>query len=511
MAVLASSPGRVYLVGAGPGDPGLLTLRAVECLRRADLVIYDRLVDRRALEFAPQAEKLCVTDLPGTHPERGPQIREKMLAAAREGRTVVRLKGGDPFVFGRGGEEGAELAAAGVPFEVVPGVTAALAAGACAGVPLTHRDFASAVAFVTGYERSDSATRSLDWAQLARFPGTLVVYMGFAKLAAVAETLMAHGKLPATPVVAVQHASTSRQFTAEGTLADIAAKVGAAGLERPAVVIIGTVVELRGTLNWFERRPLFGRRILVTRPRRQSEGLERRLEELGAAVYSLPAVEIGPPPDAAAVQRIFDRLAEFQWLVFTSVNGVEGFFAQLIESGRDWRAVGHLQFAAIGPRTAEALKAKHLHADVVPPVYCSESLAAALAPRVAGQRVLLARADRGREILRELLATVASVEQIAVYAQLDAVDADPVVLELLRSGAIDSVTLTSSNIVRSFARLLDDQIRKRLGSEVRVVTISPVTSAAARECGITVNAEAVEYTMDGLVAAVLKDLPGKRQ
>lgn len=499
------SPARVYLVGAGPGDPGLLTLRAVECLRRADLVIYDRLVDPRALDFAPHAERLCVTDLPGKHPERGPQVREQMIRAARDGRTVVRLKGGDPFVFGRGGEEGAALAAAGIPFEVVPGITAALAAAACAGVPLTHRDCASAVAFVTGYERSDKEPSSLDWEQLARFPGTLAVYMGFANLATIAATLVRHGKPAATPVAAVAHASTNRQLTVTGTLADIAARAAAAGLERPAVVLVGPVVALRPALDWFERRPLFGRSVLVTRPRRQSAGLQKRLEELGAAVYALPAIEIGGPPDPAAVAQTLARLNDFQWLVFTSVNGVEAFLAALEAGGRDWRALGHLRLAAIGPRTADALRARHLHADVVPSVYCSETLAAELAPRVAGQRVLLARADRGREILRELLATVAEVSQLAVYSQLDAVEADAAILERLRSGGIDYLTLTSSNIVRSLARLLDAESKRRLGTQVRVVTISPVTSAAARECGIPVHAEAVDYTIDGVVAALLKD------
>jgi uroporphyrinogen III methyltransferase/synthase len=506
----ATSSGRVYLVGAGPGDPGLLTLRAVECLRRADLIIYDRLVDKRALEFSSQAEQLCVTDLPGSHPERGPQVHERLIAAARSGRTVVRLKGGDPYLFGRGGEEAAALRAAGVPFEVVPGVTAALAAGACTGVPLTHRECSSAVAFVTGHESSDKGLAALDWAALARFPGTLAVYMGLARLSVIAETLIRHGKSPATPVLAVQHASTNHQRTVEGTLGNIAECVAAAQLQGPVVTLIGAVVQLRGALDWFSARPLFGRRVLVTRPRRQADALQRQLEELGATVLVLPAVAIGPPPDEHAVQRILERLGEFQWLVFTSVNGVESFLRYLDQSGRDWRALAGLRLAAIGPKTAAALRTQHLRPDVVPPDFCSESLAESLAPLVTGQRVLLARADRGREVLHEQLSRVAQVEQLAVYSQVDCMTADEQVMAEIRRGHIDYVTLTSSNIARAFARLLDEECRQRLGKETHVITISPVTSAAARELGIPVAAEAAEATIEGLVAAIL-NLAGKKK
>jgi uroporphyrinogen III methyltransferase/synthase len=422
-----------------------------------------------------------------------------LIEAARQGKTVVRLKGGDPFIFGRGGEELEALRAAGIPYEVVPGVTAALAAGAYSGIPLTHRTQSSAVAFVTGHECPGKAA-ALDWAALARFPGTLVIYMGITRLGQIAQTLIQHGKAPDTPAAVVQWASTGRQATVAGALATIGTLVAEQQITAPAVTIIGPVVERRATLAWFEQRPLFGRTVLVTRPRRQAEPMVRQLENLGATVYLLPTVEIGPPPDPAAVQRVVMNLAAYDWLVFTSVNGVQAFLQQVLDTGRDLRVLGGVKLAAIGPRTAEALRAFHLQADLTPPEYRSESLAETLLPQVAGRRVLLARADRGREILREQLATVAEVEQLAVYSQVDRVAADQHVLALLRRGEIDFITLTSANIARAFGNLLDAECRRRLG---QIVTISPVTSTAVRELGLTVAAEATEYTAAGVVEAVV--------
>ncbi len=496
------SVGRVYLVGAGPGDPGLLTLRGAECLAIADLVIFDRLVNRRLLDLAPRAEHLCVTDLPGTHPERAPQVNDLLVRAAQEGRVVVRLKGGDPLVFGRGGEEAEVLRAAGIPYEIVPGVTAALGAAACAGIPLTHRRLSSAVALVAGHESSDKEEPGLDWAALARFPGTLVIYMGQRRLDVIAQELIGHGLSPQTPAAAVQWATTGRQNTVEATLATLAERVRDAAVEAPMVTLIGPVVELRLELAWFERRPLFGRRVLVTRPRRQAEKMVRQLEILGATVHFLPTVEIGPPPDVAAVDRAIDRLSEFQWLVFTSANGVGAFLDRLLARGRDLRALGLIRIAAIGPRTAEALGAYHLRPDLVPAEYRSEALIEALRPDVAGQRVLLARADRGRELLAAELGRIATVEQVAVYTQRDRPEADPEIMDLLRQGAIDFVTLTSPNIARAFLQLLDDPSRGRLGTDVRLVTISPVTTDEVLRLGAPVSAEATEFTGEGVVAAI---------
>jgi uroporphyrinogen III methyltransferase / synthase len=504
----------VFLVGAGPGRSGLLTLRAVECLRQADLVLYDRLVSPLMLHHAPaHAERVCVTELAPCHVDRAAPIHQLLIDAALAGKRVVRLKGGDPFLFGRGGEEAEALVAAGIPFEVVPGVTAALGAAAYAGIPLTHRAHASAVAFVTGHENAAKGEPGVDWAALARFPGTLVIYMGFSRLGALARTLIAHGKRADTPAAVVQSVATGNQRTITAALGDIAAAVEAAGLTAPAIVLIGAVVSLRTRLAWFEGegegegegRPLLGKRVLVTRPQAQADHLIGQLEALGAVPVEMPVVAIGPPADWGPVDAALAQLSRYQWLVFTSVNGVEALVKRLRERGKDLRALGALQLAAIGPSTADALRAYHLQPDVVPPEYRSESLAAALRPHVAGKRVLLARADRGRDVLRDELQRVAEVDQVAVYAQVEAVQADAAVLHALRRQEIDYVLLTSSNIARALGRLLDEPCRAALrANRTQIVSISPVTSAAIGELGWPVAAEAREYTMAGLVQALVE-------
>jgi len=495
----------VALVGAGPGNPGLLTLRAVELLSRADLILYDRLVPVRLLDHAPDsARRIAVDALHGKHPERWQEVYQLMIDAARQGRRVVRLKGGDPFVFGRGGDEAEALRQAGVPFEVVPGVTAALGASAFAGIPLTHRQHVSAVAFVTGHENPDKTDSFLDWAELARFPGTLVVYMGMGRLADIVEQLIVHGKPADTPAAVVHWATTGRQRTVTAPLRDLPAAVQQAGMKAPSLIIIGSVVSLRAELAWFEERPLLGRRILVTRPRHQASEMIARLEELGAVVSQLPAVEIREPADWTPVDRALTQLSTYQWLVFTSANGVDALIRRLRHLGRDLRALGSLRLAVIGPATADALRRYHLELDLIPSRFDSESLAAALREHVAGQRVLLVRADRGREILREQLADVAEVEQVAVYAQVDATEPGSVVLDALRRGEIDYVTLTSSNIARSLVRALDEESLQRIRSgAVQLVSISPVTSTTIRELGLPVAAEAREYTTAGVVQVLL--------
>jgi uroporphyrinogen III methyltransferase/synthase len=504
--MIDAGPPPVALVGAGPGHPGLLTLRAAECLARADFVLYDDLLPPALLAHAPPTARLmCVRELHPEHAQRGPLAIQALLDAARRGQRVVRLKGGDPFVFGRGGEEAEALRAAGVPFEIVPGVTAALGASACLGVPLTQRGVSSAVALITGHELPDKAA-GLDWAALARFPGTLVVYMGLSRLADVVASLVAHGKDAATPALCVHRATTARQRSVTAPLAELPEAVRAAGLTAPALLLIGPVVALRERLRWFEDRPLFGKSVLVTRPRGQADDLRRRLEELGAEVLLLPAVEVRDPEDFTEVDRALLGLERYQWVVFTSVNGVHAFMRRLRALGRDLRALGPVRLAAIGPVTASALRGYHLEPDLVPERYQSEDLAAALRERVRGGRVLLARADRGREVLREQLCVVAEVEQIAVYAQVDAVAPDEAVLAALRNGQVDYVTLTSPNIPRALARALDETALAPLrDGRSRLVTISGVTSAAVRELGLPVAAEAKEATTAGVLAALVRD------
>lgn len=494
---------QVALVGAGPGNPGLLTLRAVACLKVADLVLYDRLVPAALLRHAPAAaRRICVDELPGCHPERWPVIHQAMIDAARLGQRVVRLKGGDPLIFGRGGEEAEALRQAGISFEIVSGVTAALGAAAFAGIPLTHRLHASAVAFITGHEKPDKQDAHLDWAALARFPGTLVIYMGISRLQNNVTLLLQHGTAADTPAAVVARATTGRQQTVQATLGTLTEAVARAGLKAPAVVIIGAVAALRDEVKWFESLPLFGKRVIVTRPRAQAADLIERLELLGATTLVLPGVEIRAPADWAPVDRALAQLSSYQWLVFTSVNGVDAFLRRLRHSGRDLRALGGLKLAAIGPATAAALSEYHLQADLVPAAFRSEELAAELKKQVAGQRVLLARADRGRELLRDELAEVATVDQVAVYSQVDAA-LDPAVLDQLRQGEVDCITLTSSNIARSILGRLDAESLERIrAGAIKLVTISPVTSVAVRELGLPVSAEAKEYTTAGVVEAL---------
>jgi uroporphyrinogen III methyltransferase/synthase len=500
-----SSP-LVSLVGAGPGHSGLLTLRAVELLRQADFVLYDRLVSPQMLEHAPaHAERVCVTELAPCHADRNVPVHQLLIDAALAGKRVVRLKGGDPFLFGRGGEDAEALRAAGIPFEIVPGVTAALGASAYTGIPLTHRACASAVALVTGHENPAKGEPGLDWTALARFPGTLVIYMGLSRLAAIAQTLIQRGKPADTPTAVTQSATTGLQRTVTAPLGDIAAAAQAAGLTSPAIVLIGAVVSLGQRLAWCEQRPLHGRRVLVTRPRAQAGDLVLRLESLGAVPLLMPAVEIGPPADWAPVDAALDQLGRYQWLVFTSVNGVVAFLTRLRARGKDLRVLGTIRLAAIGPSTAEALRGYHLEPDLIPQEYRSESLAAALKPYVAGQRVLLARADRGRDVLRNELKAIAQVDQVAVYSQNDVAHADEAVLDSMRKGEVDYVLLTSSNIARALGRLLDKICLTHLQmGHIKIVSISPVTSAAIGELGWPVAAEAKEYTIDGVLQALVE-------
>lgn len=499
---------RVYLVGAGPGDPGLLTVRAAELLARADLVLYDQLVPRRMLDFArADAERVCVRELPGQHPEKYPHIYARLIEAARDGKLVVRLKGGDPLIFGRGGEEAEALRSAGVGYEIVPGVTAAFAAAAYLDIPLTHRQHASAVALVTGHELPNKVGNRIDWEALTRFPGTLAIYMGIARLPLLISELLKHGKAPDTPAAIIERASTGDMRSVFAPLKDLETARRNAGLEAPGLILVGPVIDQRAARSWFERRPLFGHRVLVTRPRHQAASMVRRLELLGAVPYLLPTVEIRDPADWAPVDRALEELRHhaWDWIVFASVNGVQRFLGRLRQQGRDLRDLGGVRLAAIGPKTADSLREYHLEPDLVPEEYNSEGLAAALGKAVAGQRVLLARANRGRDLLRAELTKVASrVELIEVYSQVDAVDAEAEPIGALRRGEIGLVTLTSSNVARAFLGSCDETIQGRIERrEIQLICISPETGKAVRELGFPVAAEASVFTTEGLIDAVV--------
>jgi len=395
-------PGKVYLVGAGPGDPGLLTLRGLECLRRADLVLYDGLVNPLLLEHtSATTERTRRAGEPGRRVLDQDQINERLIAAAREGRTVVRLKGGDPFLFGRGAEEAAALAAAGIEFEVVPGITAATAVAAYAGIPLTHRRLASAVVFVTGHEGPEKETPAVDYEALAGFPGTLVFYMGLHRLAEIAEALVSAGRNPDEPAAVISRGTLPAQRTITARLAELPA--AAAGLEPPSLIVVGDCVTERDQVAWFERRPLLGRSVGITRPAGQADEVIARVIELGAEPVLMPTIAIQPPDDTEAVNDVLGRLGEYDWIVFTSANGVAGLLGRLWDRGGDVRQLAGCRLAAIGSATAEALERYHLRADLVPGEYRAEALAAAMAGEVDGARVLWARASRGRDVLPERL------------------------------------------------------------------------------------------------------------
>jgi uroporphyrinogen III methyltransferase/synthase len=491
----------VYLVGAGPGDPGLITARALELIAAADSIFHDRLIPSGALDGAREdAELVYVGKSPGRPSMPQEEINDRMIGAAREGRTVVRLKGGDPFVFGRGGEEAEALRAAGVEFEVVPGVTAGVAAPAYAGIPVTHRDDASAVAFVTGHEDPDKAETSLDWEALASFPGTLVFYMGVKRLADNAAALIAAGRDAGEPAAAIESGTTARQRTVVGTLGTLAEAVAREGIGAPAVIVAGPVVERRASLDWLGRRPLQGRRIVVTRARAQAGSLAAILRGLGAETVELPAIRIEPRIESDEVRAAVASIGEYSLVCLTSANGVRLLFEALDAAGLDARALAGATVAAIGPGTARALGDHGIAADVVPERSVAEGLVEALAgTELDGRRVLVARPTAAREVLPDALhERGARVDAVALYETVPE-DPDPEALAAAREA--DYVTFTSASTVRNLAETLEDG----LPPGARTVSIGPVTSEAARSAGIEVSVEAKRHDLDGLVEALLED------
>ncbi|WP_040351739.1 uroporphyrinogen-III C-methyltransferase [Blastopirellula marina] len=494
------SRGKVSLVGAGPGDPGLITLRGVELLADADVVLYDYLANPSLLRHVRSDAQLhCL----GRHGQgklwSQQEINQAMVDAAQQGLRVVRLKSGDPTIFARAADEIDALKQNEIPFEIVPGVTTALAAGACAGVPVTDSRFASAVALVTGREKPGKSDAAIDYAALAKFPGTLVMYMGVTSAPAWSAGLIAGGKSPDTPCAIIRRCSWPDQETFQCTLGEIADYLHSGSKIRPPViVVVGEVAREASADNWFQQRPLFGQRILITRPEHQAEDLAHTLAELGADVYLQPAIQISPPSDWTPVDDAIRRLHDFEWLVFSSTNGVRYFLDRLFASGEDLRAVGHLHIAAIGPGTADMLAKYHLKADVIPAEYRAESLVEALQATTDRQRFLLPRASRGRDVLPTgLAAGGGEVTEIVVYQSDDCMTLSPEIIEAWDDQPIDYVIVTSSAIARATVRLLGARAQ-----QTKFVSISPITSDALREAGVEPNIEAAVYTMDGIVAAL---------
>jgi uroporphyrinogen III methyltransferase / synthase len=491
----------VYLVGAGPGDPGLMTARSLALIGSADAIYYDRLIPPGALDGAREdAELVYVGKAPGVPSVPQEEIGERLIEAARAGKSVVRLKGGDPFVFGRGGEEGEALREAGIEFELVPGITAGVAASAYAGIPVTHRDDASAVAFVTGHEDPEKEESALDWEALARFPGTLVFYMGVKRLGDNAAALIAAGRDADEPAAAVERGTMEGQRSVVATLGTLAEAVAREEVKAPALIVVGPVVARRESLAWLERRPLHGRRVVVTRARAQASGLAKTLRNLGAEVVELPAIRIEPTIESDQVKQMAARIGNYSLIVLTSPNGVRLLFEAMRNAGLDARAFAGATVAAIGPGTARALAKCGIAADIVPERFVAESLVESLAAvEVSGKRVLVARAADARDVIPEHLeGRGAEVDIVALY---ETVREETSTEAIEAAQAADYVTFTSSSTVRNLTEALGERFPK----DARILSIGPVTSEAVTDAGLEVHVEAERHDIDGLVAALIAD------
>jgi uroporphyrinogen III methyltransferase/synthase len=496
---------KVYLVGAGPGDPGLITVKGRRVLEHADSVFYDHLASERLLDLAPaKAERIYVGKKRASHEYSQEEITAMMIEHARRGETVVRLKGGDPFIFGRGGEEIEALAAAGIPFEIVPGVTTPLGLAAYTGVPLTHREHTSAVTFVTGHK-----VEAIDWSRVGASE-TIVLFMGLVNFPAIAAELIRHGRPRQTPAMAVRWATRPDQQTIAGTLESLPRLIEQAGLKPPATIVIGDVVTLRDHFNWFERLPLFGRRIVVTRDRRQSSMLAEPLEALGAETLFVPVIEIAAASESSSLEQAIQKLDSYDWLIFTSVNGVRHFVEALDRSQRDLRAL-KAKLCAIGPATRAAIEALHLRVDVMPGEYVAESLIEALRGEdLKGKRVLLPRAAVARDLVPVALRERgAMVDVVEAYRTVIPKDAAARAKEALARKP-DWITFTSSSTVKNLVEVLGgkDAGREALRG-VKIASIGPITSATARQLGLSVDAEADPHTIEGLVDAIVKTSFGR--
>jgi uroporphyrinogen III methyltransferase/synthase len=512
--------GIVSLVGAGPGDPGLITVKGAKLLELADVVVYDALANPALFRHCPRAELIFAGKRAAEHFMAQDQINALLVRLGSVGKRVVRLKGGDPFVFGRGGEECEALAAAGVKFEVVPGITAAIAAPAYAGIPVTHRDLNSSFTLITGHEKEEeyrdpaaiargaaAGASDIDWPSIARLP-CVAFYMGIKALPRICARLIEHGKDPATPAATIQSGTSQRQRTVVGTLADLPQRVAEAKIGAPAITLIGPVVEMRRTIQWFENRPLFGQTIVVTRTREQASELSHQLEELGANVIEAPTIELRPPADWRTVDAALAR-RDFDWLIFTSVNGVARAKERLMEIGLDARAFAACKIAAIGSATADAIRRELcLKVDLCPQKFVAEALADELrdAGAVSGRRFLLLRADIARPILQQRLIEdgAAEVSDVAIYETHPAAGLPAHLINALDQRSVHWITFTSSSTARNFFELLGER-GKTLENGSRLASIGPVTSATLRELGHPPTVEASRFDIEGLIAAILAE------
>src|SRR5213080_422907 len=497
-----SKTGKVYLVGAGPGDPGLVTLRAKECIENADVIIYDHLANPETLGWArDDAEITYVGKTPGESRSNQNEINALLIKKAHEGKQVVRLKGGDPFVFGRGAEEAQAIADAGIAFEIVPGITSAIAGPAYAGIPMTHRGHNSHVTFFTGHEDPAKAESAIDYAALAKLGGTQVMLMGVERLGAITSEMLKQGARSDLPVALVRSATTGQQQTLTGTLSDIAQKAVASDFKAPAVAVFGDVVALRDSLNWYEKRPLLGKRIVVTRTRKQASVLSKKLRALGAHVIELPTIQIEPPTDLREFAELVQDAHVYDWIVFTSANGVEAFFDMFFKLYDDAREMGAVRIAAIGPATAQRVKDFHLHVDLQPDEFVAEAVVKEFEKQgsIENMRILLVRAEKARDTLpKELSALGAIVDEAFAYRTVpETRDTSGARRQLAQDGA-DLITFTSSSTVENFLAL-----GLPWPQGMRIASIGPITSKTARARGLTIDVEGARHDIDGLVQAIL--------
>lgn len=499
--------GKVYLIGAGPGDPGLITVKGSECIRQADVIVYDYLASPSLLKYAKkESEIIYVGKQGGDHTLSQDGINALIVEKAAKGFTVARLKGGDPFIFGRGAEEAEALIENGISFEVVPGVTSAIAAPAYAGIPLTHRSFTSTVAFVTGHEDPVKAESGINWEALAKGIGTIVFLMGVKNLPNIVMQLTKHGISSDTPVALVRWGTTPKQKSISGTIGNIVERVKEAGLKSPAIIVVGNVVKLKSKMDWFEKRPLFGKRIAVTRAREQASDLVGMLTALGAECLEFPTIKVEPPDDFSTLDKAIENLSTYDWLIFTSVNGVSFFFERLFATGKDMRSFYKIKTAVIGPATSEKLLSYGLKSDIIPESYRAESVIDAFRnENLKDKKILLPRAKEARAILVEELAKMgALVDEITAY-RTNAVTGEAAgLISELKNKTIDLITFTSSSTVKNFAALLPPGAFDELLKDVTVAAIGPITADTAKEMGFKVNIIAESFTIPGLCDAILK-------
>ncbi len=497
--------GKVYLVGAGPGDPGLVTLKAIDAIAEADCIVYDFLANSSLLEYARKNTEIIYAGKKGgdkTLPQE--EINRLIIQRALEGKTVVRLKGGDPFIFGRGGEEAEELAEYDIPFEVIPGVSSATAVPAYAGIPLTHRDLSSSVTIITGQEAPLKERPNIAWDRLSVGRGTLVFVMGWKNLSFIVERLLENGWSPSTPVAVIRWGTLTKQITVTGTLMNICDLVKQKDIKPPVVTVVGDVVALRERLNWFEKKPLFGWRVLVTRAQEQAGELVRVLKRYGAEPVVIPTIKITPPPSWNAIDRAIRRLSTYDWIIFTSVNGVRYFFERLYTLGKDIRDLKGINICTIGPKTEGALRKRGIRVELVPGDYRAEGVIEVLKrKRIRGQRFLLPRAEKAREILPEEIRRLGGrIDVVPVYRTVMPRKEGERIRELLREGRIDCVTFTSSSTVNNLARMLGKKRIKELLSGVCIACIGPITASTVRGLGMDVDIVPQEYTIEAMVEAM---------